>query len=174
MTIDNTTLLYNFNDNFLQATKFSVVIEGLPYLSYFCQTLIIPGVSTSEVDVPTPYSDYFVTGDKLQYDYLTFTFLVDEDLRVWEESFNWLQGITYPLDSNQYAKQKQKGTYHDATVIIHTNSNLDNLVFKFANCHPVSLGPLSLDFSSNADNVIVADLTLRYDYFTIERPITVS
>jgi len=167
MTTDSLAL--QFNDNHLQTTKFSVTIEGLPFASYFCQELTIPGVSTSEAQVPSPYSDYFFSGDKLVYDYLTLTFIVDEDLRVWEETFNWLNGITYPLDSTQYAKQEAKGIYHDAIVILNTNNNSENVRFKFRNCHPVSLGPMSLSFKGNALNPIIADLTLRYDTYIIER-----
>jgi len=167
--MQNDNLLLNFNDNFLQETKFSVTIQGLPYLSYFSNSLTIPGVSTSSAQLSTPYSDIKLGGDKLEYDYLSFTFLLDEDLRVWEESYKWLCGVTYPHDATEYANQSKAGVYHDAIVAFNTNNNLENIRFQFKNCSPVSLSGIDMTFTGNAMNVLTSQMVLAYDNFTIER-----
>ena len=156
------------NTSFLQTTKFTFVIPNLPFAKYFCQTVTMPGVSTTEALVPTPLSDTFRTGDKLNYDPLTITFLIDEDLRVWEESYQWLVSLTKPVQFGQY-RQKFPEKYYDAILTINTNANNPNLRFKFRNCHPVTLGSIQFATTDNADVTPVADLTFRYDYFEIER-----
>jgi len=156
------------NTNFLQVTKFSFVIPELPFARYFCQTVLFPGISTTEVSVPTPFSDTYRHGDKLMYDPLSITFLVDEDLRTWEETYIWLQTLTSPIKFKDYANRFQQ-KYYDGILTINTNSNVPNLRIKFKNCHPVTLGSIQFDTTVNADLTPVSDLTFRYDHFTIER-----
>lgn len=159
------------NTNFVQTTKFTFVVPSLPFARYFCQTVSWPTVSTSEVNIPTPFSDTFRHGDKLSYDPLGITFLIDEDLRVWEETYNWIKSLTFPINFKNYVKNipGNKEPYYDGILTINTNSNIPNLRLKFFNCHPVSLGGIQFSTMSSADETPTADLTLRYDYFEIER-----
>ena len=61
------TLLSQTPDNtsILQSTKFTFIIPDMPFLKYFCQTVNLPSVSTNEVMVPTPFSNTYRHGDKL-------------------------------------------------------------------------------------------------------------
>ena len=61
------------NTSILQSTKFTFIIPDLPFLKYFCQTVNLPSVSTTEVMVPTPFSATYRAGDKLVYDAFTIT-----------------------------------------------------------------------------------------------------
>jgi len=167
MTTNSTLLPENTNN--LQTNKFTFVAPGMPYGTYFCQTVNFPGVNTSEVMVPTPFSETYRHGDKLQYDPLTITFLIDEDMRAWEESYNWLKGITFPHNGREYVQQRKKGIYIDCTLTINRNSNTPNLRVLFKNCHPTSLGPITFTATDDANMVPTADLTLRYDTFEFQR-----
>ena len=93
------------NTSLLQATKYTFIIPDMPFLKYFCQTISLPTVSTSEVAVPTPFSTTYRHGDKLVYEGLTLTALVDEDLRIWEESYKWIRGLTRPAEYKEYLRQ---------------------------------------------------------------------
>lgn len=159
------------NTSFLQATKFSFVFPTLPFMRYFSQTAEIPGVTTSAVQVSSPFADMFRHGDKLVYDSFSITSLVDEDLRIWEESLNWLVSITKPQEYSQYVRfYNEQGTpYHDGILTINTNANVQNIRILFKNCHPVGLGGLQFDVKNNADNIITTTVTFRYDYYEIQR-----
>ena len=157
------------NPNFLQTTKYIFSIPTLRYSNYFCQTVLMPSVATNEVLVPTPFSETYRHGDKLIYEPLVITFLVDEDMKSWEESYNWLQALTYPKEFAQYGKNSGHPLYHDGTLILNTNSNTSNFKVKFKNCHPTVLGSIQFETISDANVIPVADLTLRYDYFEFER-----
>lgn len=159
------------NTSFLQSTKYTFVIPNLPFARYFCQSVNIPGASTSEVLVPTPLSDTYRHGDKLVYDPFSITFLIDEDARVWEETYNWLQSLTYPLRSSQYANKflGAPEKYYDGVLTINTNSNLPNFRIKFTNCHPVQLGGINFSTTDTPDVTPTADVTFRYDTFSFER-----
>lgn len=156
------------NTSFLQTTKFSFVIPNLPFAKYFCQTVTLPSISTSEVLVSTPLSDTYRHGDKLVFDPLTITFLVDEDLRVWEETYIWLCTLTKPRQFKEFAPRFRE-KYYDGILTINNNANIPNLRIKYHNCHPTSLGTIQFATTDNADITPVCDLTFRYDNFEIER-----
>jgi hypothetical protein len=156
------------NTNFLQVSKFTFLIPELPFAKYFCQNVIMPGVSTSAPVQPTYLSDLYRHGDKLVYDPLTITFYLDEDMRTWEESYIWLITLTQPFRFQQYASRFQK-KYYDGVMETTKNSNLPNLRFKFLNCHPTSISSVQFDVTQTADFTPTADITFQYDQMEMER-----
>lgn len=175
MTINLTTAnISNTPDNtsILQSTKFTFVIPEMPYLKYFCQTIQLPSVSMNEIKVPTPFTDTYRHGDKLYFQPFTITALMDEDLRVWEETYAWMEGLARPESYDQYlrkSKNDKTPLYYDAYLSINTNANRPNIRVKFYNCHPTSIGMVNFDTKVNADVIPTADITFRYDLFHIER-----
>jgi hypothetical protein len=167
------SLLNNIPENtsILQPTKFTFIIPELPFARYFCQTVSLPGVSTSAVEVPTPFASTYRHGDKLQYEPFSINAIVDEDLKVWEETYKWIVSLTKPTDFNQYGKYngRERPLYFDGVLTINTNSNLPNIRIKFKDCHPTSLGAINFNTAENAETIPTADITFRYDYFEIIR-----
>ena len=159
------------NSSFLQPNKFTFSFPTLPFLKYFCQTVNIPGVSTSPVTVDNPFSNTYRHGDKLMYDQMNLSVIVDEDIRVWEETYNWLVALTKPQSFTQYIRyhNKKEMVYHDAILTINTNANNPNIRFKFTNLHPISLGGVNFNVSDNANTTLTADIIFRYDYFELLR-----
>ena len=160
------------NSSILQLTRFTFIIPDKPYLKYFCQTVSIPSVSTSEVTVPTPFSNTYRHGDKLQYEALSITAIVDEDMRIWEETYSWLSSLTRPESFEQYPRkslQDKTPLYFDGYLTVNTNANNPNIRFKFHNCHPVSLGGIDFDTKTDADNIPTCTIQFRYDLFEVER-----
>ena len=160
------------NSSILQLTRFTFIIPDKPYLKYFCQTVSIPTVSTTEVTVPTPFSNTYRHGDKLQYEALSITAIVDEDMRIWEETYSWLSSLTRPESFEQYPRkslQDKTPLYFDGYLTVNTNANNPNIRFKFYNCHPVSLGGIDFDTKTDADNIPTCTIQFRYDLFEVER-----
>lgn len=161
------------NTSILQSTKFTFIIPDKPFLKYFCQTVQLPSITTSEVAIPTPFSTTYRHGDKMAFEPLTITALMDEDLRVWEETYKWMESLTRPSSYEQYARKTprdvQTPLYFDGYLTINTNSNNPNIRVKFHNCHPTSIGMISFDTKVDADVIPTADFTFRYDIFEIER-----
>ena len=161
------------NTSILQQTKFTFFIPDKPFLKYFCQTVSIPAVTTAEIAVPNQHSPIYVHGEKLIYEPMTITAIMDEDLRVWEETYKWLSSLTRPQSAQQYPRQTKRDVrvplYFDGILTINTNSNNPNLRFKFINCHPISIGMINFDTKVDADSIPTADFTFRYDYYEVER-----
>lgn len=159
------------NTSLLQSTKFTFIIPELPFARYFLQSVSLPGVSTNPVTINTPFSSTYRHGDKLEYEGLTFNAIIDEDLRVWEETYKWLVSLTKPTKFSEYKKyyDDKASLYFDGILTLNTNANNPNIRIKFTNCHPVSLGAVQFSTTSNADTVLTADMNFRYDGFFIER-----
>lgn len=164
------------NTSQLQSAKFSFTFAKLPFLKYFCQSVQLPGVSTSAVQVSNPFADTFRHGDKLVYEPFTLTAILDEDIRIWEETYDWLTAMTKPQEFSQYARffDEKRLPYHDGVLTINTNSNIQNIRVLFKNCHPVSLSAIPFDYKINADTTLTVEIGFRYDYFTIERLMSIA
>ena len=159
------------NTNFLQTTKYTFVIANLPFARYFCQNVNLPGVTSNEIEVPNPFSSTYRHPTKMSFEAFTITFLVDEDLKVWEETFKWIVSLTRPESYSQYIKSfnREASPYQDGILTINTNANLSNIRIKFRNVFPVSLGGIQFSTMNSADTTPTADVTFRYDIFDIER-----
>lgn len=175
MTIDSAIARIPTNGSFLQTTKFTFVIPTLPFLRYFVQDVAIPSVSTSAVKVENPFSATWRHGDKLEYESLTVTTLLDEDMRVWEETYNWIRALTFPHQFPEYVRSidNRASPYHDGFLTLNTNANLPNIRFKFTHMHPVSISSIQFSTTSNANVPMTVDIVFRYDLLEIERlPLT--
>jgi len=159
------------NLNLFETNKFQFTIPNLRFARYFCQAVAIPGVSTQEVARDTPFHTQFHHGDTLAYDALTLSAQLDEDFRVWEESYNWLRSETAPHKFKDYRNSVivREDIYNDGILEFNKNSNLPNIRMKFHNCHLTALSAISLTYDATDAISAVCDITIRYDTYTIER-----
>lgn len=159
------------NTSFLQSTKYTFVIPNLPFARYFCQSINLPGVTSSEIEVATPYSSTYRHPTKMAFEPFTISFLIDEDIKVWEETYKWIVSLTRPESNKQYVKYRDKDAspYHDGVLTVNTNSNIPNIRVKFKNVFPVSLGGIQFGTTVSADSTLTADVTFRYDTFEFQR-----
>ena len=173
MAIESLSINTPDNTSILQSTKFTFIIPDKPFLKYFGQTVQVPGVSTTEMQVPTPFATTYRHGEKLNYEPLTITAILDEDLRVWSETYDWLKSLTRPTSFDEYPRKSRRDVetplYFDGFLTVNTNSNNANIRFKFRNCHPLSVGQINFDTKINADTIPTCDFVFRYDFYDIER-----
>jgi len=166
----------------LQSTKFRVTFNRLPGVTFFCNSVNLPGISLTEIPMPTPFVELYLPGEKAIYDTLNITFLVDEDLRSWTELHDWIRGATFPTEFEEYVNlarlnpsanirtiQQRPPVYSDATLTIYTNKNNANFRVKFVDLFPTNVGSLSFSAGDSAENIITADATFRFSYFNYER-----
>ena len=155
------------NTSFLQTTRYTFIVPNLPFAKYFCQSINLPGVTSSEIEVSTPFSSIYRHPTKLSYESFSISFLIDEDLKVWEETYKWIVSLTRPENFNQYVKNQKNNNlpYQDGMLTINTNANIPNIRIKFRNVFPISLSGIQFGTINSADTTPTADLTFRYDLF---------
>lgn len=157
----------------LQPTKFQLTFARLPNITYYCQTFTLPGLSTNEIIRNTPFVDLYVPGDKIQYEPFDIMFMIDEDLRTWLEIHNWMVGLTFPQNFDQYRRLIKEnrdygGTVSDAIMTVLSNNNQPNIRFTFRDCFPINLSAITFDSTTDANMILTASCTLRYNYFDVD------
>tara|TARA_X000001036_G_C20502303_1_gene734400 strand:+ start:316 stop:906 length:591 start_codon:yes stop_codon:yes gene_type:complete len=173
-------------------TQFRFLINQLPKVEYFTTEANIPGITLGDGVMNTPLKDIPILGDKLTYDDLSISFIVDENLENYIEMHNWLTGIGFPKDRSQFstfrsttsnvatttrgeskdigdvrATTPELAMFSDATMTILTNKNNPVVECRFADVFPISLS--SLDYSQNQTDVeyLTASVTFKYKIYEI-------
>ena len=76
--------------------QFRFKMTKLPNVEFFVQTANIPGISLGSTSFETPLKDIAGVGDKVTYQTLDVSFLVDENLNNYKEIHDWITGIGFP------------------------------------------------------------------------------
>jgi hypothetical protein len=171
------------NENYLSPVGFKFVIQNLPNVQWFVQSINIPALSLGEISTPSPLLETFVPGTNLVFEPLNLTFIVDEDLGNWVEMYNWLTGLSAPQHYSQYKKLKETGPgtgeaampgsrtsiYSDASLVI-LNSNMKaNHQIIFKELFPTMLSALEFNTVAGDIDYITATATFRFSYYTYEK-----
>ena len=83
-------------------TQFKFGINQLPKVEFFTTAANIPDISLGELVIPTPYKNIPIVGNTLTYGNLDISFIVDEYLENYITIHNWLVGIGFPKDRQQF------------------------------------------------------------------------
>jgi hypothetical protein len=171
----------DLNKNLLQGSKFKLVFDRLPEVSFFCTEVNIPGLSLSQNERSTPFIDYTVAGDKITYTPLEITFLLNENLSPWREVHDWIRGLGFPTNFAEYTNLSalqaakmyaglnlsgsEKPQYSDGRLTIYTNKNNPALTISFKDLYPVEISPIQFASKMTADEVIAATAKFAFIYY---------
>ena len=167
------------NPNPLHPNKFILTFSRLPNVQYFCQNVDLPGISLSEIAIPNPFVELYSPGEKAIYDLLNVTFTVDENLQAWREVHDWIRGMTFPKELEEYARLNKlnratslsttkQPQFSDASLVLLSSSFQPTLKLKFYNLFPTSLSSVTLSVSDTPENILTSDATFRYTYYDLE------
>ena len=164
--------------NFLSPNGFVLVIERMPQVSFFTQTIEMPGISLDALEQGTPLSRIRIPSDQLTFSDLSMDFAVDEHMTNWQEVFKWMRGLGFPEDWNQYTQENNtRGSstygdlprnYSDATLFILGSNNVPIKSFTFVDCFPTSLGGMRFSSTNSDVSYTVSNITLSYSYFKVD------
>jgi len=169
----------NCNVNFLSPAAFILTIPGFDEIAFQCSSANLPGVSMGGPTQATPYNDFQLGGDKLNYDDLELTFFVDEECNNYSLIHNWMVGITYPQKSTQWREFVNRMKNREFVVedenletvdmyLTVCNSNFnENFKMHFVDAFPTSLSTLEFDTSLSDIQYLTATVRFKYTYFTI-------
>ena len=173
--------------------QFRFKMTKLPEVEFFVQTANIPGISLGSTSFETPLKDIAGVGDKVTYQTLDVSFLVDENLNNYKELHDWITGIGFPQDHKQFsdllatgsdrfpgstastaavgsgtpAPLSEGGIYSDATLTVLNSKNIAKTEIRFQNVYPVTLGGLSYDIKANDVSYLQVNASFNYMYYDI-------
>jgi len=163
------------NLNILGNNNFHFEIFELPTVSMFAQEFSLPGITLGRAPVPTSAVDYNVPGEKIEYEDLVITFLVDEFLKNYIEIFNWMTYLGFPEDTSQFRKlitgQTQYREKSDIILTVTTNKFNPHHEVHFIDCFPTDLSPVDFTNTDTTITPIQATVTFDYSYYYF-KPLT--
>ena len=178
--------------DYATGTQWRLTFNRIPKTTWFCTAANVPGITLGEASYPSPMADMFITGDKLTFDTLNITFMVDEELQNYRELWDWLVGIGSPKQHSQWSTALTKGDgavrtfgtpdtdtrtkttteesnlYSDSTLIVYNSKNTPKVNVHFKNMFPTTLS--ALEYSQELTDVeyFKATATFRYLYYEFE------
>lgn len=157
--------------DFLNGTNFVVVVDKFKGIVFFTNEVTIPGMSLEHPLQPNPFADIKRVGDRIQYDQLSLNFKVNEDLSNWRELVDWMRGVTFPDNYDQYRlatspSEKEASLFTDITVTVLSNFKKPILNLVFKNCLPASLGGFT--FSSTDTDIATVGCDISFNFEDID------
>lgn len=155
--------------NYLSPLEFIITVKRLPSVTFFMQRTSIPGVSVNPIEHPTPFKPTFEGGDRLTYDDLNLSFIIDEGMTNYLEIFNWIKGYSFPENFDQYKNlaASQNGLKSDISVKVLNSHKNPSILIDYRDCFPISLSEVTLDTTQTDVIYPEATVTFRYNYFDI-------
>ena len=164
------------NRNFLSPSGFQFNLARAPKVDFFSNSARIPGIQLGEIMVGNYLKSVPVPGDQIQFEDLTLSFIVDENLENYLEIHNWIYGLGYPKSVDQFitlAKDPDSSEidnlrqFSDGTLTI-LNSNFNPMAYvKFSDMFPVSLTTLEFSAQENDYTYLTASVTFKYLMYEI-------
>ena len=179
--------------DYASPTQFKFNILKLPKVEYFCTQVNVPGITLGgSMTQATPLKDIPIPGDKLTYEPLSMTFMVDENLENFQEIHGWLVGLGFPRDYSEfrnlvsaggdrfptknqsistevgkvkYGSPNVGGTYSDATLTILTSKNNPQLEVRFRDVFPTALTGLTYDQQAADVDYLTATVSFSYSIY---------
>ena len=171
--------------DYASPTQFKFGIHQLPKVEFFTVSASIPGISADTINYPTPFKDIPTVGDKLTYENLSISFQVDEYLENYVSLHNWMKGIGFPSDRQEFRTFRDvtsntpaggkvqpvdlvgkaipdKALYSDAYLMVLSNKNNPIVEVNFQNIFPTSLS--ALEFTQNVSDVEYMTATAEFAY----------
>ena len=177
--------------DYASPTQFRFGVHQLPKVEFFTVIANLPGISASISIQSTPFKDIPTMGDKLTYENLSISFIVDEYLENYISLHDWLVGIGFPQKRDQFktfrditsnipagggtaavdrvgSTTADKAMYSDAFIQILSNKNNPIVEVNFQNVFPINLS--ALDFTQTATDVeyMVATAEFAYQIYEIK------
>lgn len=151
-------------NSFLRSTGFNLSLRSDKYPGLDCQIQSIahPALTVGAAQHPTPRRIIPVPGDQYNYDPLSFTMIIEQDMASYITVFNWMQDIIENTDETAY-----RDKISDITLsIFNTKNNLTKRI-TYVNAFPTDLGALNFAITDTSDEYITCDVILNYVYFKI-------
>ena len=192
MTVTNSLLRQPTKLDYASPTQFKFSILKLPKVEYFCTSVNVPGISLGDAVQATSLKNIPIPGDKLTYEPLQMTFLVDENLENFQEIHGWIRGLGFPEDYLEYGNLAQAGAdrfpggssavstepgkvkygttkqgavFSDATLIVLTSKNNPIVECRFRDLYPTSIGELQYDQQASDVQYLTTTVSFNYSRF---------
>lgn len=169
-TRNNLGILQNTPENkaYQMASRYRMIIRRLPNVTYFCQSVTLPGISIGEVSQATLFNPIKHTTGPMVQDNLIINFVIDEDFKTWRELRTWMLNCMNYKDFAEYTIPSEHLS-DEVTVFLTNNNHIPTFKYTFEGAFPVGLGGLVLSSAEPDSQHIIGSASFTYTSFRIEQ-----
>lgn len=129
--------------------------------TYYIQGVNLPGINNGNIQLSTQFGQLQVVGDVSEYETLTLSIIMDEELDVYQTIIKYCQNIHQPGTLiNAIPEHK------DITLTLLNNNNKVLFRIKFYNCYLESISGINYTFNT-PNSELTTELLIKYNYFEI-------
>ena len=193
MTTTNVITREPSKSDYASPIQFRFKCTKLPTVEFFVQSANIPGINLGSAQQNTPLYDIPLPGDKITFAALDMSFLVDENLNNYKEIHDWILGLGFPSNNQQFQDLQSAGSdrfpgsskstavtgtstpqplseggiYSDAILTVLNSKNIAKTEIRFQNVYPTSLGGLNYDVRQTDVDYLSASVSFNYMNYDI-------
>ena len=193
MTTTNVIQREPSKSDYASPIQFRFKCTKLPTVEFFVQSANIPGINLGSATQTNPLYDIPLPGDKITFAALDMSFLVDENLNNYKEIHDWILGLGFPSNNQQFQDLQSAGSdrfpgssrstavtgsstpqplneggiYSDAILTVLNSKNIAKTEIRFQNIYPTSLGSLNYDVRQSDIDYLSASCSFNYMNYDI-------
>ena len=193
MTTTNVITREPSKNDYASPIQFRFKCTKLPLVEFFVQSANIPGINLGSATQTNPLYDIPLPGDKITYAALDMSFLVDENLNNYKEIHDWILGLGFPSNNQQFQDLQSAGSdrfpgssrstaatgtstpqplneggiYSDAILTVLNSKNIAKTEIRFQNVYPTNLGSLNYDVRLTDVDYLSASISFNYMNYDI-------
>ena len=159
----------------MNTQSFQIDIPLAPSVNEWVQSVSLPGITLGEASLENPFIRQPEPGDKLIFSPLSFSFIVDEQMKNFIEMFNWMNALGFPENLQQYGvmphqvnRVSDKQVSCDITVLVYNNQTKPILKFTMFGCFPIALGDMPLNVAGTDSETPICTGDIMYRNYAIE------
>lgn len=139
-------------------SSFRLVIPGMEEINYFVQNTELPGMNF--MGIRTDYKNNYgnVPNNKIEYDMLNLTFLVDENYTNHTLIHQWFRDLAF-------GKKPILQELKDISLHITTSTKTQNRIITYYGAHPVMMTPVSLESGTSDSMPLTCTVSFMYQYY---------
>ena len=162
----------DFNKNMLSPVGFNFNILRAPDLNFFVQSITLPGIQLGQLERPNPFKSIATPGDHVTYGDLNLTFKINEDLSNYVSMHNWIKGLGFPDEFDQYSaianetRYSGNSLYSDGNMMILSSAMNPVVRVDIKEMFPTSLTDITMDTRDTGLEYIEATVSFRFLSYT--------
>ena len=166
------------NRNFLSLVGFKFVLNRCPKVDFLCNSANLPSITLGVAEQANYLRNIPVPGDKLQYDDLRITFMVDEDMENYLQLYQWMTSLGYPESINQYSEllnnkievddpNDPSNERSDATIQVLSSNYNPSVSIKFKDVFPYQLSGVPFTATADEQTYYTAEAAFKYTLYDV-------
>jgi hypothetical protein len=162
------------NQNFLSPLNFKFILKRAPHVNFFVQKISVPSINLPSTYAPNPLLRIPQYGDHLEFEELSVSFRVDEDLQNYMELQNWLRAVgkqSYKLHSDLSSNPTISGESlrSEISLTILSSAKRPNYEIVFEDAFPIKISGMSFDSSLDDVSYMEAEATFHYTKYEVTK-----